>query len=315
MQEKRNRQRFILFIVLLAITTTVYLLVHREAKSPVDKTLFRIASNKTDRVEIVSKKDTIKLRVENGKWKVNDAYNADLNMIQVLFATIDQIEPKREVGANQKDSIGRLLQTEGSTVRFFENDNLQLEFQAGGNLRKTEAWYQLTSAMNPYVMVIPGYRVYGSGIFELDANGWRDKLIFNPNWRNFKSLTTTVFKEPSQGFTIVMKQNLLVVDGIPEADTTKLNDYVDAVSLLAGDQFISPGYSPRYDSLGKTQPSFKIEINDIAGRTYFLELYPPLKNDQNILGKLGDSEFILINREKIIPLARKKDYFKKKPAP
>jgi hypothetical protein len=312
MQEKRNRQLLILLIALLVITTSTYLLVNREAKSPVDKSLFRIASDKTDRVEIISKKDTISLHVENNKWSVNNTYSADLNMIQVLFATIDQIEPKRQVGINQKDSISRLLQTEGSTVRFFENDNLQLEFQAGGNARKTEAWYQRTSEMNPYVMVIPGYRVYGSGIFEIDANGWRDKRIFNFNWRNFKTLTTTVSKESAQGFMISMKQNMFGVHGIPEADTTKLNDYLDAVSLLVGDQFISPGYSARYDSLAKTQSSFKIEIADIASRSYSLELFPPLKNDSYVLGKLGEVEFILINREKIIPLARKRDYFKKK---
>jgi len=315
MQEKRNHQLFILLVVLLTLTTSAYVLVHREAKSEIDKALFRIASDKTDRVEIVSKKDTIILSVENGKWKVNDVHDADLNMIQVLFATIDQIEPKRQVGASQKDSISRLLQTQGVTVRFFENDNSQLEFQAGGNSRKTEAWYQLTREMNPYVMVIPGYKVYGSGIFELDANGWRDKLIFSPNWRNVKRLATTVSNDPSQSFTISMKQNVLTLDGIPEPDTTKLLDYVDAISLLVGEQFISPGYSASYDSLSKTQSSFKIDIHDIASRTYSLEVYPPLKNDQNILGKLENEELILIKREKIIPLARKRDYFKKTQAP
>src|SRR6187551_2332698 len=124
MQEKRNIRLFILLITLLAITTIVYWFVNREAKSPVDKTLFRIASDKTDRVEIISKRDTIVLRVDNSKWRVNDLYNADLNMIEVLFATIDQIEPKRQVGANQRDSISKLLETEGSTIRFFESDNL-----------------------------------------------------------------------------------------------------------------------------------------------------------------------------------------------
>ena len=112
-----------------------------------------------------------------------------------------------------------------------------------------------------------------------------------------------------------MKQNVLTLDGIPEPDTTKLLDYVDAISLLVGDQFIAPGYSAAYDSLSKTQPSFKIDIHDIAGRTYSLEVYPPLKNDQNILGKLEDEELILIKREKIIPLARKRDYFKKTQVP
>jgi len=312
MQEKRNIRLLVLFIVMMIVTAAAYLLTHREAKSAIDKTLFRIASDKTDRVEIISKKDTVTLRVENGKWRVNGAYSADLNMIQVLFATIDQIEPKRLVGANQKDSISHLLQAEGATVRFFENNNQQIEFQAGGNARKTEAWYQLTSEMNPYVMGIPGYRAYGSGIFELNASGWRDKRVFNFNERNFKSLETIVSKEPSQGFIISMKKNIVGIDGIAEADTTKLIDYLDAVSLLVGDQFISPGYSTRYDSLSKIQPSFKIVVTDIASRAYALELYPPLKNDQNVLGKLGDGEFILINREKVIPLARKKDYFKRK---
>jgi hypothetical protein len=314
MQEKRNIRLFILLVALMTTTGFAWWAITGEVKSPVDKTMFRIASDKTDRVELLSAHDTVTLRVENGKWRVNEAYYADLNMMQVLFATIDRIEPKRNVGINQRDSISRLLQTEGTTVRFFENNNLQLEFQAGGNARKTEAWYQLTRDMNPYVVVIPGYRAYGSGIFELDASGWRDKRVFNFPWRNFKSLTVSVFSEPAESFTISGRQNIFGVEGMAASDTTKINDYIDAVSLLVGDAFISKESSVAYVGPGSNNPAFRIEVMDIASRTYSLDVYAPVKNDPNILAKWGD-EFILINREKIIPLARKKDYFKKKPTP
>ncbi len=37
-------------------------------------------------------------------------------------------------------------------------------------------------------MNIPGYRVYVSGIFELDESGWREKRVFAFNWQNFQKL-------------------------------------------------------------------------------------------------------------------------------
>ena len=194
----------------------------------------------------------------------------------------------------------------------FTIGNLVQSFQAGGNIQKTESYFQ-KPGQPAYVMTVPGYRLYVSYILELDESGWRDKRVFNFNWRNFKSLHMIVPGDASQNFEVSFKDQFFGIAGIDAVDTTKLNDYLDAVSLLNADQFLKPGVSTLYDSVVKTKPAFRIEVKDIADKTYSLDLFVPLKNDPNVLGKMDGSQPVIFNPNNILPIARKRNYFIQKP--
>ncbi|MEY4931234.1 MAG: hypothetical protein RI909_1958, partial [Bacteroidota bacterium] len=99
------------------------------------------------------------------------------------------------------------------------------------------------------------------------------------------------------------------LEGKPAADTTKLNDYLDAVSLVQATRYLPAGESPLYDSILRTKPYYSIEVTDIANRRYHLDLYQPLKQDPAVLGKLGDGQALLISREDLLRLDRKKSHF------
>ena len=115
--------------------------------------------------------------------------------------------------------------------------------------------------------------------------------------------------DPTQNFEVSFKDQFFGVTGIAEVDTTKLNDYLDAVSLLSTEQFIKPGFSVLYDSLLKTNASFRIEVRDIADKTYSLDVFVPVKNDPNLLGRLDGNQSVIFNRNNILPIARKRDFF------
>ena len=116
-------------------------------------------------------------------------------------------------------------------------------------------------------------------------------------------------RDPSQNFEVSFKDQFFGISGISVVDTTKLNDYLDAVSLLNADQFIKPGFSDLYDSLLRTPASFRIEVKDIADKTYSLDIFPPVKNDPFVVGRLDESQSVLFNRNNILPIARKKNFF------
>jgi hypothetical protein len=153
------------------------------------------------------------------------------------------------------------------------------------------------------VVTIPGYRVYLASIFELNANDWRDKRIFNFNWQNFKSLSASFPSEPQQNFTISFKDQYFGIDGLPLADTTKLNNYLDAVSLAQGDRIVSKEDASLSES---ATPDFQIEVNDIANRSFLLKVFT--KPDQAI-GQFNDSTFFLLNPGVIENIGRRKNYF------
>lgn len=310
MQEKRNKRLLISFIGLTLMCVFFYFFTKSSNQNDIDTSLFRLdEGTNINRIELTSAASKVTLNFNGAKWTVNNNYEADRQLIKLLFATLEKAEPKRPVSTSQLDSVNSMISKDGVTVNLYEGENLIQSFRAGGNQHKTEAYFQKSIDQPPYVMIIPGYRLYVSYILELDENGWRDKRVFNFNWRNFKRLNMIVPGDPKQNFEVSFKDQFFGITGMTEVDTTKLNDYLDAVSLLTADQFIKPGFSVLYDSLIKTEASFRIEVRDIAEKTYSLDIFPPLKNDPQVLGRLDENQSVLFNRNNILPIARKRNYF------
>lgn len=98
-------------------------------------------------------------------------------------------------------------------------------------------------------------------------------------------MTATFPRETKESFTISFQNKYFGIEGLAESDTTKLNDYLDAVSLIKGHRFLTSGQSPVYDSLAKTTPEFSVVVTDIANRTYEIEVFPALSLTKEILGQ------------------------------
>lgn len=310
MQEKKNKRLLILFVSLTLLCICFYFFGKTNNQIEVDTSLFKLKDGtNVNRVVLESSTGKVALDFNGTRWAVNNNYEADRQLIKLLFATLEKAEPKRPVANSQLNSVDSIISKNGVTVNLYEDENLIQSFRVGGNVQKTEAYFQESIGQPSYVMTIPGYRLYVSYILELDESGWRDKRIFNFNWRNFKSLNMIVPGDPTQNFEVSFKDQFFGITGIVEVDTTKLNDYLDAVSLLSADQFIKPEFSRVYDSLLTTNASLWIEVTDIADKTYSLELFAPIKKDPNILGRLDEEHAVIFNRNNILPIAKKRGFF------
>jgi hypothetical protein len=308
MQDKRNIRLLVgLVISSLALILVIYLSA-RENIDVVDKQLFQV-EDQTEINKVVIKpaqSEKVELGFEGGRWRVNNSYDADQQMIKILFATLLQTEPRREVAATIQDSISNHIRATGNEVELYANNEVVKHFWVGGNDRKTETWFQLPNDV-PYIVQVPGYRLYVASVFELAANDWRDKRIFNFNWQNFKSLETRFAQQSNQDFTISIVNQLYVINEVAVADTTKLSTYLESVFNLQADQFLAT--SGKYDSLLTTTPVYSISVKDIANRVYQLEVFPQLKGEQVILGRVNSELPALFNPSQITPIARKRSYF------
>jgi hypothetical protein len=310
MQEKRNIRLIISLLVLVVATSLALCLLNRNSDD-VDQNLFKVADLKSiDHITLESAHGNVDLKFDDVRWMINSKYQADRNLIDVLFATLQQIEPKRPVAATMHDSISNALEKSGVKISLFADNKKIKTFFAGGNKHKSQAYFKTEGNGTPYITVIPGYRIYTSGIFELDENGWRDKRIFNFNWQNFKSLTTTFPAALNQNFKVSFIDRYFGVEGVAVADTTKLNNYLDAVSLLVADQFIQKGYSRQYDSAFALPPAMIIDVMDAADRHFKLSLYP-INKKEAVPGIVGEDQYLVLSQRKFREIFRKKDYFKK----
>lgn len=305
MQEKRNKRLFLLFLLLVTTTAVlVYTQQHSEEKFE-QKDIFKVEDLKAiDKVELRAAKDTVSLSFSGNRWLVNGTEPADRDMIDVLFATLLQAEAKRPVTESKNDSIAQHIQQTGVTVNLFEQGSLIKSFVAGGNGTKSEAYF-VNDAAQAYVMQIPGYRVYVSGVFELSESDWRDKYVFAFNWTNFKNLRVAFPGKSADNFEIKMLNDYFGIEGI-QADTTRLNDFLDAVSLLTVDQYVSA------DSLQKQVPVLTITVSDIADRQYQLAVYG-ISDKGKTACFLNENQAAWIDNRKLARLIRNRDFFVKKP--
>lgn len=292
------------------IVLAVLLFFYQDNQQEVDKSIFKVEDlSLVDRVELLSANSEVELSFSGSKWLVNKSQEADEQLITVLFATLQQAEPKRMVANNLKDSVSALLIKNGVKLNLYQGDALVKSFYAGGNAAQTEAYFMDESG--PYIMTIPGYRVYVSGVFEVEANGWRDKRIFNFNWRNFKRLNAEFSRQPDQNFTISDQGAGFDLVNSPPSDTTRLNDYLDAVSLLMAKEYLTSGSVPLYDSLLQTTPIATISVYDLGDNALTLDLYPPIEGDPDALGRMNGTDPVLFGRAQVIPILKTRDYFKK----
>lgn len=310
---KRERKNKVLVFSLVAISfTAIILFTFLGQVEVVDKDIFKIESlSSVDRILFTSSRDPIDLSFNGSRWLVNNDYTADDQLVTVLFATLQQAESKRKVAAGLVDSITQLIKIKGVKVELFQGDAVVKEIYVGGNANKSESYF-LDESNGPYVMAIPGYRVYVAGVFEVETGGWRDKRIFNFNWRNFKRLKTTNVNQPNQNFEIEDDGYGFDLVNAVGTDTTKLNDYLDAVSLLMAKDFVKKGSNPIYDSISQTSPLVSIEVFDLGDNEHRLDLFAPLKEDPNVVGKLDDLDVVIFDRQQIFPVLKSRDYFVKK---
>jgi hypothetical protein len=308
MQEQRNKRLAGLALVLVLAIGVAWWAGRRDESYRPDRNLFRdFEIELVDQVVLRSKDDTITLRYVGSEWKVNEIHPADRNRIMVLFATLQQAEPRRPVASSLKDSIANVMTSEGVHVSMYIENEIVQELIVGGNSAKTETYFMKETTDESYEMNIPGYRTYVGGIFELDEGGWRDRHVFRFNWENFRKLETR-FKNPAGDFSVLMDNGMASIPGV-SADTAKLNQYMDYLSLLTIDEYLNR--TAKLDSLGKTPPVAEFSIEDIGSRTYTLALYPPQRGT-NVYALLNATQWAVIQEDRIFPILRPKEFFIKR---
>jgi hypothetical protein len=310
MQGKKNKRRFILLVVLTVSVLAVLWWMQPENRMDLEQDIFQVEDLSTiNQVQLQSDTTSVTLSFNGSQWQVNEKYDADPNMIRVLFATLQQAIPRRKVARIREDSIYGALAVSGVEVSLYAGEELKERFVAGGNPAKTQAFFADPSTREVYVMNIPGYRVYVSGIFELAEGGWRDKLVFDFNWRNFKSLQVEFPSKPSDSFTVSRMENNFGIAGVGAVDTAKLHTFLDDLSLLRVEEYLSA--SELKDNLSQAQPLARLILADVGNRTHRLEIFPP-EPSSRVMALIQNSQVAVLSREKIQGLLKPKSFFSKK---
>ena len=310
MQERKNKRLAILLCALCCVTAIVYYLSRSDGAVEIDKNLFKSYDFKSiNEVILESQKGKVQLKFNGAKWEVNGKFDADASMVEVLFATLQQAEPKRPLATSIQDSVCNALRQTGVKVSVIASGKAESIFYAGGNAQKTQTYFCAGDAgQKSYLVTIPGYRVYAAGILEMGEKDWKNKYVFGFNWRNFQRLETKFLQKTADNFNVALQDNFFAIDGLLSVDTAKLNDFLDDVSLLTVDEYVD---TVIFES-PKPSPVMVLTVKDIGQRAYTLELYRPSKNSgQMVPGLINGSEWALFDPRKIQNVFKPKAFFGK----
>lgn len=312
MNRKRNIRLTISLLVLIVLTIVIYTVSHRKNYAVTDPDIFQLDDYKAiDRVSLTSNAETIDIAFDGTRWRINEAHAADRQMIDLLFATLQQVKPRRPAPAALRDSIANALKASGVDVTLFSGTEAKKNFIAGGDARKTQAYFLDPETSDVYLVGIPGYRVYASGIFELDESGWRDKYVFGFNWRNFERMEVSFPEKPSDNFSVALTGSFFGIESNAETDTSRLNTFLDDVSLLTVVKYLNDN-EMNADSLLRQKAQMQILIKDIGKREYSLGIYPARQLRNEVPGLINGRQAALFNPQDVKNLIKPKSYFLKK---
>ncbi len=312
-QKRKNITLLIILLLLSASTVLVYISGGKTNRIDVNTRLFSLGENTIITKVLIEGSDVNNhFQYVGQTWMVNDKFKMDVSMRDVLFAVLSQVEIRRPVPLEIRDSISSMLKSSGIKVSILNKQEMIREYLVGGDSKKTNTYFMSTGDDDvPYIMVIPGYQSYIAGIFEVKENDWRNRFIISVNWTNLKSVRINYLDYPGQDFELRYTDDFFKIDGQPDLDSANVLEYIEELSLIQVSKFLDKGEIAKYDSIVSTSPVIQISIESI-GNNYDLEFFPRLAGDRHQLARLNNTNLVLFNQAGLSPVFKKAEDFIRK---
>jgi len=309
-----NRNKNIwLFIILLSLIVLSVILVtrdNRKQRLALDETHYAVLDTaRIDRIELRSETFLHTLIREGDHWQINEKHTVDPSMKTVLLTVLNKVRAQRPVpGKNVEDVKDKLSKT-GIRVHIFSNNELIQSYVSGGN-DVSVSWF-MKEDEDPYIVHLPGYDSYVSGIFEVSENDWRDRFIFSTNWIGLKELKLEYPGSSTANFSIETAGTHLAIPEIARLDTTAMMEYIELFRYFQVDQFINMGDNRKYDSVFATMPYALLKVDDTSFEDPLLIKFFNINKDPLMPCLIGDQP-ALMSTNRIKPIFKKRSDFEKK---
>ena len=310
-RKNKNIRLIILNVALAALAVILYFTGQSSRKVDFNDKKFTIEDTAAvDKIAMTGKGLSNTLEKVNGLWTVNDKYPLDPSMQKVLMAVLHNVRIHRKAPKNLKGEIIKNLDENGYRVSIYKDGREAESFIAGGN--NISVAYFMGGDNEPYVVYLPGYDSYVSGIFQVSENDWRDRFVFSTSWAGLKKLELDYPDSPGNGFEITSGQVIPRITGVTRLDTNKVMNYIELYRTFAVDQYLDSGRVAKYDSLSMTRPWAILHVDAVSlAKPLTVDFFHRLPGDNLMVGRLNENQEILFSYERIKDIFKEKSYFRK----
>ena len=272
-----------------------------------DPELFMVSdTSKIERVQFHSKVLDHYFSRQQG-WKINDTFPSDPNFRKMLFAVYKRIKVARALTGDEKNQLLERNEQIGTSVTLTV-DGRQQSYSVVGNANKTKTYFIQNQKV--YQVYIPGYRDFLASIYELKRDQWRDRLVFNGNWRTIQKIEVVYPEKSHKNLLIHFENTFYEVDGLDQIDSSAVVAYLNKFEFLQANERISLGFSPAFDSLSKTSPEAIISIWDIKYKLPIqIRIFPQLSDQSIRLIMDQNNELMVFESKRILAYYKSKADF------
>ena len=312
-RSRKNKLLAIVIVLLILLPFAKQLFVSEEEGIAFDQTLFTVADTASiSSVKIHGKSGLIELKKHDEAWIVNKKYQMEPSLRLVLFSVLKNLRAYKMLSGEELDQARDILNNSGDTVSIRFQKKEKLIFITGGRKEVPVSYFKKMGEEKIYAVRIPGYESFVAGIFEISENDWRERVLYNSNWRTIKSISVKYPGLDNAGFKIFDNGLRLVVQGVDNPDSSKIDEYIMHYNYFQVNEYINRGKNAYYDSLSQTSPNISISLDDIdktwSSKANFYGIKPG--NTKMVLGiRENDGQWFLIDQKRMVALAKRKSYF------
>ena len=308
--KKRNIILIAAVAVIAIAALAVALLGSRKATFEQDYHVKDLSS--VTRIFLADKQDNEVLlsRVGDSAWLVNNTYEANQPLVDLLLETLNTMRIRQQVNRNAVPTIindlsSRAIKVEvyqrvprinwfGGRLQLFPHEKLTVTYFVGRETQDMMASYMFREGDKvPYVIHIPGFRGFLTPRFVTDPLKWRSRTIVDLDVRQIERVDLEIPETPQESFSIIRDGDgfsMQLADGMkaPYFDTARVAQMLLSFTWLNFDEFAAIVPNSFADSCITGTPRTVLRITDTAGRSHEVKTYIKY-NNPNDFAAIGDS--------------------------
>ena len=309
MDIKARNRKLLIVIGVLAFLNLALLLYNPDTQNlNFDPTLFSVADTTLiDRITITRQEQKIVMDRATG-FRIDGQQPSDPGMRRLLFAVLNRVRASKEIPLESSEMVMGVTRQGWPEVQVELGDGSKMNFHVFGNSNMTRTFF--ATDKTSYEMEIPGYRDFVGGIFQLDRDQWRDRLVINSNWRSIQRIDLDYSSPEEKRVTITFDDRFFLVEGVIRIDSNAVVDFLNQFEYLQANERLSPGKRPEFDSLFSEKPELTITIEDIKHQDPLTLMIFPLDKGSNLrLVSDPNGEMVIFEERRINQLFKKNQDF------
>lgn len=216
---------------------------------------------------------------EAGEWLVNQIYKADLQKLNLLKATLHDVEVRNPLAESEYNSTVAIMASNAIKVECYNGEKLIKTLYVGTSTPdQTGTFMMVEGSSTPFVTHIPGFVGYLTPRFNVFPIKWKDKSIFTYTAAEIAEVKITYPKRPNASFLIDNSKTTPVVKSLsPEIiipyDSGFVRYYLSGFSNLYAEGYDEDIPQSQSDSVRNSEPYCVIELKLTSGQTKRLQVH------------------------------------------